>query len=302
MPALSLRESVPVVLTGYLVVFVFATIFVALGFLPAGMLGAKTEGFSATERLIIAAIGAAPLALGLFWDRLKSIKFAGLELALAELTAAVDVQLATAVHNMNSSLTPELVNAVGAAIANPAIRLVEVNLRRNPYWWSTRLFLLAALAHEYSNIERLVIVANDDDRKFVGLASPVGIREALGHRFPILEAVFADILNEARALNADSKSQVELFGNRWTYHSFGDVNESDFRELVTEQVLKEWLGARLETHSRRWHKPPFGKRMYASILNSPQPYMPLLRRSRLVVIVDRHELTERLAEKALSQA
>lgn len=51
-----------------------------------------------------------------------------------------------------------------------------------PYWWSTRLFLLAALADDYSNIKQLVFVENDDERSYVGMATPAAVRKAWGRR------------------------------------------------------------------------------------------------------------------------
>jgi hypothetical protein len=304
MPVLSLRERIPIVLIGYLVVLLFAAVFVGLGYLPAGALGPKTEVLSITERLILGAIAVAPFAIGLLWDRLENIKFGGLEIGLTELTMFVDVELATAVQDMNSSATPELVMAVSAAIAKTDLRLVEVNLRKSPYWWSTRLFLLAALAHEYTKIERLVFVADDADRRFVGLASPARMRLALGSRFPELEGVFTEILNNVRLSGVDTRNQVQAFGYQWAARSFGRdgnfVVESAFRELVSQEALRGWLNSDLETHARQWRRAPVSKRKYASILNSNQPYVPLLQGSRLVNIVDRHELAERLAASAVS--
>ncbi len=304
MAALALRNRILVVLAGYLIVLLFAAVFVALGYLPPGALGPKTEPLSTSERLILGAIAVAPLAAGLLWDRLVNIKFGGVEIALAELAAAIDVELSTGVQEMKGSENIELTMAVSAAIAKTDLRLVEVNLRKHPYWWSTRLFLLAALAQEYTHIARLLIVADDADRRFIGLASPSGMRLALGSRFPQLETAFVEILNDVRKPGANISGQVQEFGFRWPHHSFGGdalrARESEFRELASPEVLRQWLGPALETYSRPWRRPPLGKRLYASMLNAPQPYIPLLQRGRLVAVVDRHDLAERLAAQAVS--
>jgi hypothetical protein len=304
MPVLSIRERIPIVLLGYLVVLIFAAVFVGLGFLPAGTLGPNAEALSTTERLILGAVVVAPLVVGLLWDRLENIKFGGLEIALTELTMAIDVQLAAAIQDMNSSATPELVRAVSTAIAKTDLKLVEVNLRAHPYWWSTRLFLLAALADEYTSIERLVIVSHDADRKFVGLASPASLRVALGSRFSELETVFGEILNQVRRPSVDPISQVEQFGYQWPAHSFGSavnfLEESAFRILVSHEQLTTWLGTDLEIYARPWRRTALSKRSYARILNSHQPYVPLLNGSSLMSIVDRHELAERIAASVVS--
>jgi hypothetical protein len=90
---------------------------------------------------------------------------------------------------------------------------VEVNLRTTPYWWSTRLYLLAALAQEYTEIERLVFVEQDAARVFVGIAAPAAVRRALARRFPDYETVFRAIQQSASAARwPDLVSEMQCSG------------------------------------------------------------------------------------------
>jgi len=175
MTILSVRERIPIIVAGYVVVVIFAGVFVGLGYLPENVVGTTAEEISVTERLIISAIAVAPLLLALLWDRFKSIKVGEFEISLNEAGAAINVELSTDIQTLDSSATPQLVASVSRAITQPDLKLVEINLRTQPYWWSTRLFLLAALAQEYSNIQRLVIVCNDASRVFVGMVAPAAI-------------------------------------------------------------------------------------------------------------------------------
>jgi len=100
------------------------------------------------------------------------------------------VELASEIQNLEGSATQPLLEAMSAALRKKDFRLVLVNLRSGPYWWSTRLYLLAALAEEYTNIERLVFVEQDAARLFVGIAPPAAVRKALAKKFPDLERVF----------------------------------------------------------------------------------------------------------------
>jgi hypothetical protein len=173
---------------------------------------------------------------------------------------------------------------------------------RHIYWWSTRLFLLAALAQEYTKIERVVIVREDTDRIFVGLATPIAIRRVLGTRFPELERVFAQILSNVQQLGSFTQ-QVVGFGAQWSHHSFGQpqhVTESSFRQLISHGTLIDWLSADLETLSFQWNGTVVDKQLYASVLRADQPYVPLLQGRRLAKVVHRHEFAERVAIQAVA--
>jgi hypothetical protein len=65
-----------------------------------------------------------------------------------------------------------MVEAINQAIVQPEQELLNVNLRDGRYWWSTRLFLLAALAEDYSRVQQLVFMEQGGARIFVGMAPP----------------------------------------------------------------------------------------------------------------------------------
>jgi len=153
------RTRVAVVMYGYFVVIAVFAIFLAFQELPQELYGIHLEKLNVAERfVVVSVIVVAPVILGLLWDRLKSLKIGEIELILDQASSTLNIELASAIQNSQSSETPDLVNLIASAIAQADLKLVEVNLRCRDYWWTTRLFLLAALTQEYTNVERLVFV------------------------------------------------------------------------------------------------------------------------------------------------
>lgn len=138
--------------------------------------------------------------------------------------------------------------------------------------------MLAALAQEYTSIQRLVIVRNDADRVFVGLISPAAMRHALSARFPELQKVLRDIRSDQKP-GEGARQYVWGIGEHWSHRLFGEENvpEAALRQLVSHGTLKEWLGTELETNALQWSGVAGDKQLYSKILRSGNPYVPLLR-------------------------
>lgn len=201
-----------------------------------------------------------------------------------------------------------LANAMRAAIGNRDFRLVEINLRTSPYWCSTRLFLLAALAQEYTNIERLVFADQDAARAYIGMAAPAALRRAFAKRFPDYEAIFRQIQQNAIATRwSDPVDEMQAVLNEWTTSAMfialmggPSVPEKEARQLTAAPQLLEWLGRALETESRQWSGKPPTNSLYGKILSCSGPYVPLLNGPRLEIVVNRAELASKLAESVVS--
>lgn len=290
----SSRRRWVIALRGYAVVAVFGVTLLALRLLATGL--------SPSEALVLSAALAVPLALALFWENIKGFRVGQLEITLAEVSLPVDIELSAAVQGLRGSETPELVEAIVAVSERPDCRLVEVNLRSTPYWWSTRLFLLAALAEEYTQIERLVFVEQDAARIYIGTASPRDVREALEDRFPDYGLKYRGVRDGARAGDGSARHQVEAIGYQWPHLFLPPESEKEVRELVTPVELREWLGRVLAADAREWDGSPAGPALYARILTCRMDYVPLLRGQRLEEVVSSAVLIRRLAESAVAQA
>src|SRR5262245_10496175 len=163
-----LPQWAKVALCGYAIIVVFAVAYLLVGLL--------TDAAAATQA-VAAVLVAAPLALGLLWPRLAGFKAFGFEVALTQSTVAVDVQVAAAIAQPDAgSRNVELVRQI-ATLAERRSEAAEVNLGDGSSWWTTRLFLFAALAQEFSVVQLFVFVAGDE-RRFVGMAVPGEVRRA----------------------------------------------------------------------------------------------------------------------------
>jgi hypothetical protein len=301
MPRISALQRGLIALAGYGVLAIFASIY--------GVLRRESSTLTTTQALVISGVAVAPLVLALLWEHLKGVKVGQVEITLTEVSPKLHVELATQIQALEASVTVVLTNAMAAAIGNKEFRLVEINLRTTPYWWSTRLYLLAALAQEYTNIERLVFVELDAARVFVGIAAPAAARRALAKMFPDYETVFREIRQSVIAARwPDLVSEMQAVVNQWST-SFvftapaggaAKVSEKDVRQLTASPQLLEWFGGALETESRQWSGKLPTNSLYGKILSCANPYVPLLNGVRLEMVVNRAELASKLAASVVS--
>lgn len=301
MPTISVRQRGLIALVGYAVLAIFAAVYFVV------RRGSSTV--TTSQALVISGVAVGPLVLALLWEHLKGVKVGQVEITLTEVAPKLHVELASQIQALEASVTPVLANAMAAAIGNKEFRLVEINLRMTPYWWSTRLYLLAALAEEYTYIERLVFVEQDAARVFVGVAAPAAVRKALARRFPDYETVFRNLQQSANTMQwPDLVSEMQWLVSLWSTSVMfsspaggaAKISEKGVRELTTSHQLLEWLGGALETESRQWSGKPPTNALYGKILSCSNPYVPLLNGPRLEILVNRSELASKLAASVVS--
>lgn len=117
---------------------------------------------------------ASPLALAFVGDRISGIKAFSVEISLSEVTVPVEGNFTGAIMataEMGQSASPDLLQTFQSAMRGRT-KVMRVNLRDDDYWWSTRVFLIAAPAEDYTDIEALAFVRSGNDRIFVGIAAP----------------------------------------------------------------------------------------------------------------------------------
>jgi hypothetical protein len=307
-------EAAPPILVvaaaGYAVIGLFALVY---GIVRWGWPD-LTQAFSVT----IAALAAAPLALALLWNRLGGFKAFGFEIMLTPPSARMEPEVAEAVGEItgdqafNSSSLQYIVGRITQVIARPEQEVLELNLYDGKYWWSTRLFLLAALVEDYSQIQRLVFVEGGEKRTFVGMALPADVRRALATAWPVLEQAYQDI-----KLNPPAAPGTELsrIGFRWSEYNFKPSDqvtpeedrrekEEDLRVKVDTASLRKWLeatGKRLdrERDSVDWYGITRRYLVRSLLFQFDSPYVALLRQGRLDRIVSRLDLALRLAKRAV---
>jgi len=201
---------------------------------------------------------------------------------------------------------PGLIKLISNFLIQQRQELVEIPLRRpaKPYWWSTRLFLVSALADDYSSLRAFVFVDEEDGRHFLGLASPARVRVALGSQYSSLEAAYESLRAKVNATDPASQ-QVEQIITQWTMFGFSQdgrqATEEEFKVKVNRVCLVEWMSKAggLDHRYVRW-KGYQDRALLSEIVGFDAPYVPLVEHGRLYKVVRRHAVAEEIAAKALS--
>jgi hypothetical protein len=167
--ALARNRRVRITTAGYLTVAVFGVVAIVArwGF-----------GVSGSGALVAGAIAAAPILIAFAGDRITGIKAFSVEISLAQITVRDQVDLTQAVMaiaEMGPSGSPELLTTLRNAIRARA-RLLRLNLHNDDYWWSTRVYLVAALAMDYTKVEQLLFVRGQEERVWIGMIDPPAAR------------------------------------------------------------------------------------------------------------------------------
>ena len=227
---------------------------------------------------------ATPLAIAFLWDRLTGFRFLGVEITLAGSIAQVDGTLATALSASDEqyfSNNPAILALIERVLGNPSVELLELNLRTSRYWWSTRIFLQAALVADFTNIQRLVFVAGDEERRYVGMASPSEVRRGLAQPSTLdLELAYASVRKEAKqsALTTDLGEVHEII-EKWAAHTFSldgrAVNEGDAKTPISAENIADWIT--LERDSIEWIGPLDTPLLQALVLERAAQFVPLNR-------------------------
>jgi hypothetical protein len=280
-------------LTGYLIVVLFG-----LGFGVATMLRADR-----VTALVAGVLLAGPIIVALVGDRITGVKaFSIIELSLSDVAVPVESDFAGTVMSvlleMQGSAAPDLFGTLRSVIDGRS-RVLRVNLRDERYWWSTRIFLLGALASDYTNVEALVFVRGGGQQLFIGLASPRAVRDRLASRFPDYEANYRKVraeIAQAPMLSPDQELDA-ILTSRWS-ESFSP-SEEDARVLPTAQDVREWLGEALDDEPLPYG--PLSPLLRYRIAVKAHRFAALVDGERLVAVVDRDELVRRIAVADLEQ-
>lgn len=213
-------------------------------------------------------------------------------------SVAVTLQL---VSRQSASIAPQKVDAVMvnesgiSFILNSltAAELMTVDLGDGTAWWSTRLYLLAALVAEHTTVRELIFV--EDGSRYVGMAPPWKVRDRLADAFPVLNEIY----RKARGQEGPP-SPFAVLGEYMYHVQAGD--ESSLKEEVRRLSLAAWLGAALRTETLPDQQKRESDRDFAIRINGfPLSFVPIVngKDGTLVQVVDRCSQAVRIAAAAL---
>lgn len=277
-------RRVRILVSGYVVVATFLV----------GVLVARAGGAEQNAALLLGALLAAPLLIAWVGDRITGIKAFAVEVSLAEVTVPLQTDFSQAVMviaETGSSVAPQLVETFRAVIRN-SVSLIQVNLRNDDYWWSTRLFLVAALAEEYTSVRALVFVRGGEQRLYVGVAAPGAVRRSLATAFPQYETAYrnARVLSWARPAPTPDAEIFDILEYHWRRVL---PDERAQHTIVSSAELRQWLGSGLDTEGLPYG--PLSPLLRFRVLSRRQPYAGLVDGGRLVSVIDRDQVAVRSA-------
>lgn len=148
-------------------------------------------------------------------------------------------------------------------------------------WWSTRLYLTAALADRLTLVRRIVVTRGD---VFVGLLSTQWILSTIASKHPKL-AAFSKRLEQRRTLLPESGAEMTAVFALWTA-AFGGVDarqqEEATKVVLTEGLLRSWFGDAMLHQAI--HVPDLAKATVIDllrILDYPCDFVPVLSRKQV---------------------
>jgi hypothetical protein len=206
---------------------------------------------------------------------------------LAKQLEAMDVVLEA--QKLGPSYMMNIKNKLHLINAEP---FVELHVGPTP-WWNTRLYLVAALAHEFGQTQGFVFV--DSDAKFLLMAPPSEICHRLELRWPVLKQAYTKFRQEAQTLD-------RLEDEIWRYPQFVSeafaADEETVKHCLSPSDLNYELGIvpGAEVVDVREKSQQFLQR---EVLGRQTRFVALVRDRRLEGLVNRELLAQRVALAAL---
>jgi len=171
-----------------------------------------------------------------------------------------------------------------------------VNLGAGQSWWSTRLYFLASLLVDLTDVRLMVFV--DQDGKLFGTASAVAVRSILSQRSaPIRQ--YEDQL-AAGLPETDLGMELSRRGTAWEAQMNGVGGEMQAKTWVRKQELRRYLGDALLRRAVEWPGEDRGSgnqivAIIDQIIRWPQDLVPLVREEQLMMVVERDALNAEVA-------
>ena len=239
--------------------------------------------------------------VALLGERITGIKAFSVEVSLAQITVPVQVDLTHAVMamaEMGPSGSPELLATFQDAIRSQA-RLLRLNLRNDDYWWSTRVYLAAALATDYTKVEQLVFVRGQEERLWVGTL--IRRPRVPGRRgVPSIRTELPDCSpgrGERRRCQRAPRRRCRDYVILMNWPGQFGWLEDQTKQIVTSDLLRRWLGTDLDTEALP-HGPLTPLLQYQVNMRSHR-YTALATEGRLMAVVNKSELATRTTEEVL---
>jgi len=305
------RRRALIAAAGYIIVVVFIVAYLVANH-ASGWFGLSQT--SQPLAITFAVLVAAPLVLAFVWDRLSKLTIGNFGVELTAVTTQPGNLLPSELQGTNPVTLSEsylgaILPRIQAAIQQEeAVELLKVDLGDGNLWWSTRLYLLAALAEDYTRIRGIVFVERCDGHEncFVGLATPSAVRQSLAKKTPALEASYRAAYSQAfspapATVAPENEVPIVLSGYSSFVQHVLPGGEADVKTEVTSERLRQWLGTALAVSVVPWDGRPATPLLLFSIMERSAPYVALIQDGQVMRIVNSEKMAVSVADAAVRQ-
>jgi hypothetical protein len=237
--------------------------------------------------------------------RLKAERWTGFfkspdDLAREVLTAIVQTESTKQVGDMETLQEIQTAAEFGPSfLTNLQQRFAELSstefiaIRLGPtVWWDTRLHLASALASDFTDIRQFVIL--DAARHVLIVSSPLELRRALTKYQPLLEMVYLQC--RSQPIQPFQGSEVDSIISSYPFtvqNLFGQPEINVKREIAAAFVRE--LGIKQEGEVLEQFGPGNDSFSNSEIMRGRERYVVLMRNGNLQGVLDRIELSARIA-------
>lgn len=167
---------------------------------------------------------------------------------------------------------------------------LQINLGNGNNWWSTRLYLLASLASDLTDIQTMIFV--DARKSFVGMASPSIVQERLLQSHETLRR-FEKSLKVRQT--TDIEAEVECRVKQWEEFMSEIGGEEKVKTFVSKKNIKRWFGSYMVERALEWESNDPSTWQMQRLIDYPMRFVPITESGKFVRVVDRRALTEQIA-------
>ncbi len=240
----------------------------------------------------------------------------------ARVSAAVTVAGMSKQVRLNLSVVQEAFHKLEDSNPEMSIRGTILNAHLNQVlmidlsktdWWSTRLYLVAALAERLTHVRRILIVAEDNE--FVGLLSTQWSISTLAAKHPTLAEIDKK-LQQRDTMLPDVDAEIKAVFALWK-EAFGGSDpkkqEENIKVVLTVDLLRRWFGEAML--QQPVHVLDLSRATVIDllrILDYPSEFVPVATRRKvptelekgegeLIQVVDKSALNAQLAQSYVTE-